>query len=63
LLKIIIKDINELKKAFQIINKRINNVCKRITPVPPWINKFQVSQILKNIYISSMKIQLTLFLY
>ncbi|ORX48959.1 hypothetical protein BCR36DRAFT_292452 [Piromyces finnis] len=35
------KNINELKKAFQIINKRINNVCKKITPVPPWANKFQ----------------------
>ncbi|OUM70165.1 hypothetical protein PIROE2DRAFT_57029 [Piromyces sp. E2] len=34
-------NINELKKAFQIINKRINNVCKKITPVPPWTNKFQ----------------------
>lgn len=35
------KNINDLKKAFQIINKRINYVCKKITPVPPWDPKFQ----------------------
>jgi len=35
------KNINDLKKAFQIINKRINYVCKKITPVPPWDSKFQ----------------------
>ncbi|ORX86738.1 hypothetical protein BCR32DRAFT_31885 [Anaeromyces robustus] len=34
-------NISDIKKAFQIINKRINNVCKKITPVPPWEHKFQ----------------------
>jgi len=36
------KDINNLKKSFQVINKRINYVCKKITPVPPWVKDFQV---------------------
>ncbi|ORY23869.1 hypothetical protein LY90DRAFT_675413 [Neocallimastix californiae] len=35
------ENINNLKKSFQVINKRINYVCKKITPVPPWVKDFQ----------------------